>query len=169
MLIFAGSMMLVPTVKTGVFPDTGQRPRRYHDRTADRYPSGNYPRSCFAHRQTVPRKYPEIDVLNFSEGQADTDNTFAQLSDNGSHHRNECRVKQRGDRERGLIEICDLMRKDLAQYSEIKEYKVLAGGSSGGRWRNDRRCGNLWFRLRKTDIVAAELARRLETLKVVRR
>jgi HAE1 family hydrophobic/amphiphilic exporter-1 len=30
-------------------------------------------------------KYPEIKMLSLREGQADSDNTFANMSDNGSH------------------------------------------------------------------------------------
>ena len=58
-----------------------------------------------------------------------------------------------------MIEICDLMRKDLAQYSEIKEYKVLAGGSSGGAGGETTVDVEIYgFDFEKTDIVAAELA-----------
>ena len=167
MLIFAGSMMLVPTVKTEFFP------------TQDNGRVGITIELPIGTRQEITRdlalridkqfreKYPEIDVLNFSEGQADTDNTFAQLSDNGSHIiEMNVGLSSVGDRERGLIEICDLMRKDLAQYSEIKEYKVLAGGSSGGAGGETTVDVEIYgFDFEKTDIVAAELARRLETLK----
>ena len=77
--------MLVPTVKTEFFP------------TQDNGRVGITIELPIGTRQEITRdlalrvdkqfreKYPEIDVLNFSEGQADTDNTFAQLSDNGSH------------------------------------------------------------------------------------
>ena len=112
-------------------------------------------------------KYPEILVLNFTEGQADTDNTFAQLSDNGSHIiEMNINLSSVGDRERGLIEICDMMRQDLAEYSEIKEYKVLAGGQSGSMGGENAVDIEIYgFDFAKTDAVAADLSRRLEGLK----
>lgn len=37
-----------------------------------------------------------------------------------------------GDRERGMVEICEEMRKDLAKYPEIKTFKVIEGGQEEG-------------------------------------
>lgn len=165
-LVFFGSLLLIPTVKTEFFP------------TQDNARIGITIEMPIGTRQEITRdlalrvdkqfreKYPEILVLNFTEGQADTDNTFAQLSDNGSHIiEMNVNLSSVGDRERGLIEICDLMRKDLAEYSEIKEYKVLAGGSSEMGGENAVDIEIYGFDFAKTDAVAAELARRLETLK----
>ncbi len=81
-------------------------------------------------------KYPEINAASFTAGQADTDNTFASIQSNGSHIVSwNINLSSVGDRERGLEEICDLMRKDLEKYPEIKKSKVLAGGgaSMGGQ------------------------------------
>ena len=165
-LVFIGSIFLIPTVKTEFFP------------TQDNARIGITIELPIGTRQEITRdlalrvdkqfreKYPEILVLNFTEGQADTDNTFAQLSDNGSHIiEMNVNLSSVGDRERGLIEICDMMRKDLSEYSEIKEYKVLAGGSSEMGGENAVDIEIYGFDFAKTDAVAAELARRLETLK----
>lgn len=79
------------------------------------------------------KKYPEIVVSNFTEGQADTDNVFASINSNGAHIISfNIRLLSVEDRKRGLTEICDLIRKDLDQYTEIKTYKVIEGGSQGG-------------------------------------
>lgn len=165
-LVFIGSMFLIPTVKTEFFP------------TQDNARIGITIELPIGTRQEITRdlalrvdkqfreKYPEILVLNFTEGQADTDNTFAQLSDNGSHIiEMNVNLSSVGDRERGLIEICDMMRKDLSEYSEIKEYKVLAGGSSEMGGENAVDIEIYGFDFAKTDAIAAELARRLKTLK----
>ena len=166
-LLFVGSMMLIPVVKTEFFP------------TQDNARIGITIEMPIGTRQEITRelalridkqfreKYPEILVLNFTEGQADTDNTFAQLSDNGSHIiEMNVNLSSVGDRERGLIEICDMMRKDLAEYSEIKEYKVLAGGQSGSMGGENAVDIEIYgFDFAKTDAVAADLSRRLEGLK----
>ncbi len=137
-LIFAASMLLVPTIKTEFFP------------TQDNSRIGINIELPIGTRQEITReialqinkefteKYPEIEVINFSEGQADADNTFAQLSANGSHiiefnislYSIGVREEMSGSN-RGLLEICDLMRNDLNEYTEIKKFQVNAGGGSG--------------------------------------
>ena len=144
-LIFIGSMMLIPVIKTEFFP------------TQDNARIGITIELPIGTRQDITRelaldidkkfreKYPEILISNFTEGTADTDNTFAQLSNNGTHIIEfNINLTSVGDRERGLTEICELMRQDLAQYSEIK-FRVLAGESrkvSGWRPQLYR---DLWF------------------------
>lgn len=166
-LIFVGSMLLVPTVKTELFP------------TQDNARIGITIELPIGTRQDISRelalkvdrefreKYPEILISNFTEGQADTDNTFAQLSDNGTHIIEfNINLKSVGDRERGLLEICELMRNDLSQYSEIKKFEVLAGGqqgSMGGETAVDIEIYGYDFA--QTDAVAAEIARRMEKVK----
>lgn len=92
-------------------------------------------------------KYPEILISNFTVGQADTDNTFGSIQTNGTHIISyNINLSSVGDRERGLVEICELMRQDLKKYPEIKTFEVNAGGSSesmGGQKYS--RCRNLWL------------------------
>jgi HAE1 family hydrophobic/amphiphilic exporter-1 len=117
-------------------------------------------------------KYPEIEMLNFSEGQANTDNTFAQLSDNGSHiismniglYSRGVRLKKSGSN-RGLAEICDLMRRDLAEYTEIKKFEVLLGGGNdmGSETSVDIEIYGYDFAV--TDAVANEIATRMRNFK----
>ncbi|MCD7977046.1 MAG: efflux RND transporter permease subunit [Tannerellaceae bacterium] len=166
-LIFAGSMMSVPTIKTEFFP------------TADNARIAITVELPIGTRQEITRdlalrindefmeKYPEINVLNFREGQADTDNTFAQLSENGSHIISiNISLSSVGERERGLLELCDLMRQDLDAYPEIKEYQVQAGGGSGGMSGETTVDVEIYGHdFATTDAVAAELARRMLTIK----
>ena len=160
--VFAGSMMLFPTIRTEFFP------------TQDNARIGVTAELPIGTRQDITRevairinnefkeKYPEITVCNFSFGQADADNTFSNLSDNGTHIISfNISLVSIEKRERGLIEICDLMRKDLEEYTELKEYQVLAGGSTsmGGETSVDVEIYGYDFAV--TDAVAAELAERL--------
>lgn len=171
-LIFIGSMLLIPAIKTEFFP------------TQDNARIGINIELPIGTRQEITReiaikidqdfrdKYPEIETSNFSEGQANTDNTFAQLSDNGTHiiefnvglYSIGNRPLYEG-RMRGLIEICELMRKDLDQYSEIKKYEVLAGGgqSMGGETAVDIEIYG--FDFEGTDAVANEIAMRMREFK----
>ena len=78
-------------------------------------------------------KYPEIQVLNYTVGQASTDNTFASMQDNGSHIVSmNIRLVNPGDRDRGIAEIAQLMREDLKHYPEFKKAQVNVGGRRGG-------------------------------------
>jgi len=78
-------------------------------------------------------KYPEIETINFSEGQAGEDNIFGNMSDNGNNIlKYNIRTTTSSKRERTLNEICDEIRKDMAEYPEIRTFNVSAGGGGGG-------------------------------------
>ena len=78
-------------------------------------------------------KYPEIQVLNYTVGQASTDHTFASMQDHGSHIVSmNIRLVNPGDRDRGIVEIAQLMREDLKHYPEFKKAQVNVGGRRGG-------------------------------------
>ncbi len=114
------------------------------------------------------KKYPEIQVFNFTVGQADTDNTFASMSDNGTHIVSaNIRLSDPGDRERGIVEICEMMREDLAAIPEIKKFQVNVGGSRGqsmgGQSTLDVEVYGYDFD--ETDRVATELKERLNKVK----
>jgi len=167
-LIFASSMLLIPTIKTEFFP------------TQDNARIGVNIQLPIGTRQEITRelaiqidkefrgKYPEIQMLNFSEGQAGTDNTFAQLSDNGSHiiemniglYSKGVRLVKSGS-DRSLSEICELMRHDLSQYSEIKKFEVLAGGGGGMGSETSVDIEIYGFDFASTDAVANEIAERM--------
>lgn len=112
-------------------------------------------------------KYPEIKASSFTTGQADTDNTFASIQENGSHIISwNMNLVSVGERKRGLSEIVDLMNKDLAKYPEIKKYQVLAGGSSkgvGGQAAVDVEIYGYDFET--TDRVARDLTNKFRQLK----
>lgn len=79
------------------------------------------------------KKYPEIKVLQYTVGPASSDNTYASLSDNGSHIvEMNISLTDPGDRKRGIKEIADCMRQDLADgFPEFKTAKVNVGGGRG--------------------------------------
>ena len=72
-------------------------------------------------------------VCNYTVGQADSDNTFASMQDNGSHIISfNMRLVSVGDREVSLESVCDEMRQDLKNYPELDKAQVILGGSSSG-------------------------------------
>lgn len=109
-------------------------------------------------------KYPEIQVMNFTVGQADTDNTFASMSDNGTHIISyNIRLSDPVDRERGIVEICESMREDLKHYPELKKSQVMVGGGSGAMGGQSVLDLDIYgYDFAQTDAVAQELKKRLE-------
>ena len=79
-------------------------------------------------------KYPEIKMLNYTTGNASSDNTFASLSDNGPHIVSmNIRLTDPDERERSSTELAALMRQDLQErFPEFKKAQVNVGGRRGG-------------------------------------
>ena len=111
-------------------------------------------------------KYPEIKVLNYTTGQASTDNTFASLQNNGSHIISmNISLHDLEDRERGIVEIADLMRQDLENYPEIKKQKVTVGGGMGMGGQSSIDFEIYGYNFTETDSVAQQLKRILSNIK----
>ncbi|MCD7898672.1 MAG: efflux RND transporter permease subunit [Bacteroides sp.] len=163
--LFGGSLLLLNTVKTEFFPAMDSARITI---TAE-MPIGT--------RQDITRdvvrriseefkeKYPEIKVLNYSFGPADADNTFANMSDNGTYIMSfNISLVSIEERDRHMTVIADLMRQDLNEYTELKEFKVTAGRSGmGGESTVDVEIYGYDFSV--TDQVADELAERMKNQK----
>ncbi|MBQ2912303.1 MAG: efflux RND transporter permease subunit [Bacteroidales bacterium] len=80
------------------------------------------------------KKYPEIVTCNVSEGASSSSaSAFEMMQSSGTHAMSfNINIGSVEDRERGLYEICDMMRNDLAEYPQIRTFQVIAGGQSGG-------------------------------------
>ena len=84
--------------------------------------------------ERIEKQYEGI-ILNIGirEGQADTDNTFASLSTNGTHVISmNMRFVKKTERDLALTEIGDGIRKIFDEYSIIRKYKVTEGGGGMG-------------------------------------
>jgi HAE1 family hydrophobic/amphiphilic exporter-1 len=170
-LIFISSLFLLPGIKSEFFP------------TQDNAQIGIMIELPISTRQEISRdlglridkefhdKYPEIQMTNFSVGQAGSDNTWANISDNGTHiiefyvklYSVGERLAKSGSN-RGLVEICELMRQDLSMYPEIKLYTVSAGGGGGlmgGEATVDVEIYG--FDFAETDVIATEIAGKLRS------
>jgi putative transmembrane acr-type transport protein len=112
-------------------------------------------------------KYPEITVLNYTTGQASSDNTYASLRDNGSHIVSmNIRLTDPGDRDRSSSELAKLMREDLKNYPELKKYQVNVGGRRGGGMGGQSTIDYeiYGYNFEETDSVAQRLTRILEAI-----
>lgn len=113
-------------------------------------------------------KYPEIRMLNYTTGQASSDNTYASLRDNGPHIVSmNIRLTDPGDRDRSSTELASLMREDLKNYPELKKFQVNVGGRRGGGMGGQSTIDYeiYGYDFTETDSVAQQLSRVLENIK----
>lgn len=133
MATFIGSLLLMKQVGTEFFPTADDGRLRISLET----PIGT---RVEVSKEVTERlvdlwreKYPEIMVMNYTTGTASSDNTFANLSDNGPHIISmNVRLTDPGDRDRSISEIASLMREDLKQFPEFKKAQVSTGGMGMG-------------------------------------
>ena len=104
---------------------------------------------------------PETKVLNATFGQADTDNTFANMQSNGTHILSmNMNIGRPGERKRTSSEIADVVREVLRAYPEIRKANVSDGGMGvGGASRVDVEVYGYSFE--ETDRIAKELQSKL--------
>ena len=113
-------------------------------------------------------KYPEIMVLNYTTGQASSDNVWGSLQDNGPHIVSmNIRLTDPGDRDRSITEIAAMMREDLKHYPEYQKAQVnvggMRGGSMGGQSTIDYEIYG--YNFEETDSVARQLVNILRGIK----
>ena len=106
----------------------------------------------------------DMKVCNFRVGQADDDNAYAAISDNGSHIISfNMRFVPVTERSKSLSLICDEMRADIRMYPEIARSNVMLGGGGGAMGGESKASFEIYghdFTI--TDSLAQELKRRLE-------
>ena len=104
-----------------------------------------------------------IKVCNYTVGQADSDNTWASLQDNGSHIISfNISLVDPVDRDKTLAAVCDEMREDLKAYPEFDKAQVIFGGSSQGMSAQSTADFEVYgYDMAETDSVADRLKREL--------
>ncbi len=108
-------------------------------------------------------------VCNYTVGQADSDNTFASMQDNGSHIISfNISLVDPGDRSITLEQVCDEMREELKKYPEFSKAQVILGGSNTGMSAQASADFEVYgYDMATTDSVAARLKRQLLGVKGV--
>jgi len=98
-------------------------------------------------------------VCNYTVGQADSDNTFASMQDNGSHIISfNISLVDPGDRDITLEQVCDEMREELKKYPEFSKAQVILGGSNTGMSAQASADFEIYgYDMATTDSVAARL------------
>ena len=109
----------------------------------------------------IARYGDDLRACNFTVGQADSDNTFASMQENGSHIISfNIGLVSVTEREKGLEEICNEMREDLKGYPEFDRTQVTMGaGGMGGQSTADFEIYGYDFTI--TDSISQYLKREL--------
>ena len=78
---------------------------------------------------------PEVKVISYRYGQADSENAFASMRQNGTYLITmNIRIGSSSTRERTVSEIADVVRADLREFPELNRFNVNEGGMGmGGR------------------------------------
>lgn len=168
LIIFIGSLQLLKFVGTEFFPtaDDGRLGVKLELPIGTRVEISREATDRLAAEWR--EKYPEIKILNYTTGQASSDNTFASLQDNGPHIVSmNIRLLDPGDRDRSIVEIAALMREDLKHYPEFKKAQVNVGGNRGGAMGGQSTIDYeiYGYDFAETDSVARNLVRILEGIK----
>ena len=104
---------------------------------------------------------PEIETINATFGQADTDNTFASMQSNGTHILSlNINIGTSSTRKRSSAEIADVLRGICAGYPEIRRAMVSEGMGMGGASTVDVEVYGYDFG--QTDQVALELMEKMK-------
>ncbi|MEI8087146.1 MAG: efflux RND transporter permease subunit [Paludibacter sp.] len=114
------------------------------------------------------KKYPEIEIINFSVGQASSKNVFGSLFSKNQSNVGTFTFKlvNLKDRKRSAFAITDSIRNDIKRIPEIRKSTVTAGGGMsmmGGQSTLDVEIYGYDFK--QTDKVAAEISKRLSKVK----
>ena len=85
--------------------------------------------------QKLLEDIPEIKILSYSFGQADSENAFASMQQNGTYLISmNINVGSMEDRKRSVSDISDIIRADLKMFPELNRFNVTEGGMGmGGR------------------------------------
>ena len=101
---------------------------------------------------------PEIVNCSFSLGQADSDNAFAAMQNNGTHVVSyNINLGSMEDRDRSTGQIADVVRGILSDYPEFKKIKVTEGGHGGMGGASSVDVEIYGFDFETTDRVAKEI------------
>ncbi len=110
-------------------------------------------------------KYPEIDMINYSVGQASSSNVWGSLQNTSSSIISfNIRMTPLDQRERSMFAITDSMRLDLARMPEVLKANVMAGGGQGMGGQSTLDVEIYGFNFEETDKIARELRERVSKI-----
>jgi len=168
--LFVLSMLLVSGISTEFFPsaDSARIGATLELPIGSRKENAQRLAAELADKWMKDERY-HVTQCNYRVGQADEDNAFASMQDNGPHIISfNIRLVDPEYRDITQDEICELMRADIRKYPEFKKIQVISGGGGmgiGGQTSADFEIYG--YDMQATDELAAELRRNLLNVKGV--
>lgn len=169
--LFLSSLFLLSSVGTDFFPETDNSQITIEVEL----PVGTrveHSRKLSDHIYSIwKEKYPEIEVLQTSMGQADGSNVFMSMGSSGTNLISyTARLTDASERDRDIFSIADMMRADLAAIPEIYKYEVTPGGSGGGvgTGSSDIEMDVLGYNMEDAAVVADQIADLMKGVKGLR-
>lgn len=133
LVIFVGSLLLLPLVGTEFFPPSDNS---QISATVELPQGVNLDNTRDVSSRIIKiwqEKYPEMEIISSSAGIAEEGNIFTAFGNNGTYIINfYIRLSNSTERERDIYEIGDMMRNDLSQFTEIEDFRVDPGGEDTG-------------------------------------
>ena len=166
LVAFVGTIVgLAPMVKTDFFPSSDQG--RITVQLELPAGTGQEITRNLAHEihGKFRARIPEIVNCSYSLGQADSDNAFASMQNNGTHVVSyNVNIGSMELRERSQAEIANVIRDVLKDYPEFKKIRVTEGGGGMGGGASTADVEIYGYDFETTDRVAKEVqAKMLET------
>lgn len=118
----------------------------------------------------IEEKYPEIEINSFTVGQADEENLFASIQDNGPNIMSyNIRTTEAKFRSRSIDDIADELREDLAAIPAVSHFVVTPGGNMGSMGGGSVMEVNVYgYDFAETDRLAATMKSELENISGLR-
>lgn len=160
-LFVASIVFLAPGTKTEFFPH-GDTDRISVNIELPMGTAQNITRE-FASRisEEIRDEVPECRFLNVTFGQADSDNLFASMQNNGTHIISmNCNIGTSSTRQRTSAELADVIRAVVAKYPEIRRATVTEGGGGMGG-ASSIKVEVYGYSFEETDIIAKELREKM--------
>ncbi len=115
----------------------------------------------------IKDKYPEVTIYNSSTGEAT--GVMAAMSNSGTYIINlRMRLTRSGERERSVFELADLLRQDLDNIPEVRDYNVSTSSGMGGAPSNAVQIKVFGHDMDATNDVATALRDRLRNQPTLR-
>ncbi len=168
-LLFAGTMMLLPRVGTEFIPEADQSMIRAVVELQTGIRVEESARIARMIEGIVEQRYPETEIISITAGSDDRGGVSAIWGTSGSNIINvQLRFVDVGKRNRTVWEIADDFRDQLEKIPEIADYSVNFGGGMGGFGDNTVDIEIYGFDFVTTNNLAYEIAAKIEELEFSR-
>ena len=118
----------------------------------------------------IKEKFPEVEIVSFSVGQASDDNTFAAMQDNGPNiMKYNIRLSKAKFRTKSIFDVSDELRVELAAMPELHRFVVQPGGGNSMSGGSNLLAVEIYgYDLETTDQVASEMKAKFEKVEGLR-